>query len=327
MRRDTVNTWGSTQDERASQALASAMATAVERLEARCRESGAHGVIGTELITEVEPRYVAINLVGTAIRPVHSPKVPERAFTSNLSAREFVLLGEAGWNPVGLVSGCRFVRAYRRKPTQAVSQKIQNVELANPTKALARARAETMVLLEERACEFRGSRSRTAFPHIRTSCIRHPRHLVRRLGNCGHPDDHRPGLSSAENGGSAQRPRNCGPSSLTGWEPRPRGAGLTETASTFIGEVAGGIAPPRSSDRPVSCRGDWTRNDAVGSPNSYVLEASRCGALSALVRENVDHRVARCLTFVARRPSSQPREGGQPAPTEPDWAEMLSPQT
>ncbi len=156
MRRDTVNTWGSTQDERASHALASAMATAVERLEARCRESGAHGVIGTELITEVEPRYVAINLVGTAIRPVHSPKVPERAFTSNLSAREFVLLGEAGWNPVGLVSGCRFVRAYRRKPTQAVSQKIQNVELANPTKALARARAETMVLLEERACEFGG---------------------------------------------------------------------------------------------------------------------------------------------------------------------------
>ena len=166
MRRDTVNTWGSTQDERASQALASAMATAVERLEAQCRESGAHGVIGTELITEIERRYGAINLVGTAIRPAHSPKVPDRAFTSNMSAREFVLLRAAGCNPVGLVSGGRFVRAYRRSPTQAISQKIQNVELANPTKALARARAETMVLLEERACEFggRGSYSSPSYP-------------------------------------------------------------------------------------------------------------------------------------------------------------------
>ena len=156
MRRDTVNTWGSTQDERASEALASAMAAAVQRLEARCRELNAHGVIGTEIITEIQPRYVAVNLVGTGIRPVHTSKQPDRSFTSNLSPREFVLLGEAGWKPVGLVSGGRFVRAYRRKPTQTVNQKVQNVELANPTKALARARAETMVLLEERARDFGG---------------------------------------------------------------------------------------------------------------------------------------------------------------------------
>ena len=156
MRRDTLNTWGSTQDERASQALASAMSAAVRRLEARCRESGAQGVIGTEIITEIEPRYVAISLVGTGIRPAHRSKEPDRPFTSNLSSRAFVLLVEAGWRPVGLASGGQFVRAYRRKPSQTAAQKIQNVELANPTKALARARAETMVLLEERARDFGG---------------------------------------------------------------------------------------------------------------------------------------------------------------------------
>jgi uncharacterized protein YbjQ (UPF0145 family) len=156
MRRDTVNTWGSTQDERASKAMASAMAAAVQRLEARCRELSAHGVIGTEIITEIEPRYVAINLIGTGIRPVQTSSESDRSFTSNLSPREFVLLGEAGWKPVGLASGCRFVRAYRRKPTQTVAQKVQNVELANPTKAFARARSETMVLLEQRARDFGG---------------------------------------------------------------------------------------------------------------------------------------------------------------------------
>ena len=156
MRRDTVNTWGSTQDERASEALASAMAAAVRRLEDRCRDLSAHGVIGTEIITEIEPRYVAINLVGTGIRPVYTSREPDRSFTSNLTPREFVLLGEAGWKPVGLASGCRFVRACRRKPTQTVTQKVQNVELANPTQALARARFETMVLLEERARDFGG---------------------------------------------------------------------------------------------------------------------------------------------------------------------------
>jgi uncharacterized protein YbjQ (UPF0145 family) len=156
MRRDTVNTWGSAQDQRASEALASAMSTAVQRLEARCRESAAHGVIGTEIITEIEPRYVAINLVGTGIRPVDTSREPDRSFTSNLSPREFVLLGEAGWKPVGLASGGRFVRAYRRNPTQTMRQKVQNVELVNPTKAFARARSETMALLEERARDFGG---------------------------------------------------------------------------------------------------------------------------------------------------------------------------
>ena len=62
------------------------------------RESGAHGVIGTEIITEIEPRYVAdqSGRNGDSSRP-HARNVPGRAFTSNLSAREFVLLREAGW--------------------------------------------------------------------------------------------------------------------------------------------------------------------------------------------------------------------------------------
>jgi uncharacterized protein YbjQ (UPF0145 family) len=156
MRQDSVNTWGSAQDQRASEALVSATVTAVERLEASCVESGAHGVIGTTIVTEIQPRYIAVNLVGTAIRPSHTSRAPDRPFTSNLPARAFVLLLQAGWMPLGLASGGQFVRVYRRTPNQTVQQKIQNVELTNPTEALARARSETMVLLERRAHDFGG---------------------------------------------------------------------------------------------------------------------------------------------------------------------------
>ena len=156
MRRDTVNTWGSDQDARASKALNSAMAEAVRRLEASCEASEAHGVIGTQILVEIQPRYVAINMIGTAVRPFRTTKPPSRPFTSNLSSRAFLLLVQAGWQPIGLTSGGRFVRAYRRKPTQTVRQKVQNVELVNPTQALAQAREATMAVLQERATEFGG---------------------------------------------------------------------------------------------------------------------------------------------------------------------------
>jgi uncharacterized protein YbjQ (UPF0145 family) len=156
MRRDTVNTWGSNQDERASKALNSAMAEAVQRLEASCQKSGANGVIGTRTLVEIQPRYVAVNLIGTAVRSLNTKKTSIPPFTSNLAPRAFLLLVRAGWTPVGLASGSRFVRAYRRNPTQAVSQKVQNVELVNPTQALAQARAATMAVLEERAAGFGG---------------------------------------------------------------------------------------------------------------------------------------------------------------------------
>jgi uncharacterized protein YbjQ (UPF0145 family) len=156
MRRDTVNTWGSNQDARASMALNSALAEAVQRLEASCQKSEADGVIGTQTLVEIQPRYVAVNLIGTAVRLLRAATAPSRPFTSNLSPRAFLLLVQAGWRPLGLASGGRFVRAYRRSPTQTVRQKIQNVELVNPTQALAQARAATMAVLEERAAGFGG---------------------------------------------------------------------------------------------------------------------------------------------------------------------------
>jgi uncharacterized protein YbjQ (UPF0145 family) len=156
MRRDTVNTWGADQDARASLAFGEAMRGAVDQLEANCRASGGHGVIGVDIHTEIEPRYVSVNILGTAVRPDGNSKVPGRAFTSNLTPQSFVLLREAGWEVLGLTSGCRFVRSYRRSATQTVMQKVQNVELTNPTQALATARAETMIQLEERARAFGG---------------------------------------------------------------------------------------------------------------------------------------------------------------------------
>lgn len=156
MRRDTVNVWGADQDARASLALGSAMALAVDRLEARCQASGGHGVIGVDILTEIEPRYVSVNLLGTAVRPAGSSRTAGRAFTSNLTPQGFVLLLDAGWMPLGLASGCQFVRSYRRGAAQTMAQKFQNVELTNPTQALATAREETMIQLEERAHAFGG---------------------------------------------------------------------------------------------------------------------------------------------------------------------------
>jgi uncharacterized protein YbjQ (UPF0145 family) len=156
MRRDTVNTWGSDQDARASFAFGAAMRAAVDRLEASCRTSSGHGVIGVDIHTEIEPRYVSVNLLGTAVRPQRSTKTPDQAFTSNLTPQAFVLLHEAGWKVLGLTSGCHFVRFYRRSPAQTVAQKAQNVELTNPTQALATARAETMIQLVEGARAFGG---------------------------------------------------------------------------------------------------------------------------------------------------------------------------
>lgn len=156
MRRDTLNAWGSNQDGRASKALNSAMDEAVRRLEASCQTSDAHGVIGTRTLVEIQPRYVAVSLVGTAVRSLHAKMAPTRPFTSNFAPRAFILLLQAGWQPLGLTSGGRFVRAYRRSPKEVVSQKVQNVELENPTQALAQARAATMAVLEERATDFGG---------------------------------------------------------------------------------------------------------------------------------------------------------------------------
>ena len=67
-----------------------------------------------------------------------------------------MLLVEGGWKPVSLVLGSRFVRAFRRKPTLTMHQKVQNVELGIPTEALTRPRSETMALIAERTRECQG---------------------------------------------------------------------------------------------------------------------------------------------------------------------------
>jgi uncharacterized protein YbjQ (UPF0145 family) len=151
MRRDTVNTWGADQDARASLAFGAAMRAAIDRLETSCRTSSGHGVIGVELLTEIEPRYLSVNLLGTAVRSQGSTKAPDRGFTSNLTPQAFVLLLEAGWKVLGLTSGCHFVRFHRRSAARTVAEKTQNVELTNPTQALATARTETMIQLVEGA--------------------------------------------------------------------------------------------------------------------------------------------------------------------------------
>jgi uncharacterized protein YbjQ (UPF0145 family) len=153
MRRDTINTWGADQDARASQALGQALALAIQRLSDSCKEAHGSGVIDAVVQLAIEPRYMSVNLFGTAIRPLEGEGDHDHAFTSNLDASAFVQLMKSGWRPLALVSGCGFVRAFRRAATQSVRQVVQNVELKQPTQALARARESTMLQLQTRSAD------------------------------------------------------------------------------------------------------------------------------------------------------------------------------
>jgi uncharacterized protein YbjQ (UPF0145 family) len=144
IRRDTLNAWGANQDEQATAALSQAIKLSVERLQGGCNDRGDGGVVNLTIRIDIEPRFVGVNLTATSIRPFHAAKHPKAPFTSNLTARDFVLLTQGGWSPLGLVGGCSFVRAQRRAAATTVGQAMQNVELTLLTEALAEARARAM---------------------------------------------------------------------------------------------------------------------------------------------------------------------------------------
>ncbi len=80
---------------------------AMRRLEAECAALGGDGIIGVRV--EIEPfhgeeRALAFRVNGTAVRARGGVR-PPRPFSSDLSAREFTELIDAGWVPVELVLG------------------------------------------------------------------------------------------------------------------------------------------------------------------------------------------------------------------------------
>ncbi len=147
--------WGASYDPRpmqiviASQAVTSAFREASRKLSRECSKVKGIGVVGIAVDVHLSGTHVKVSLIGTAIarQQGNGARTPSKAsrssgdpFLSDLSARDFVLLERAGWEPTGIAYGFSFVSAPRRKATAAIKQASQNVELTMLTTAMYSAR-------------------------------------------------------------------------------------------------------------------------------------------------------------------------------------------
>lgn len=132
------------------EAWSAAMGMAVANLQADCTASAGSGVVGVTVEVTVRPSTVDVTLTGTAIRPVAAgPVVP--AFVSDLSTRDFFLLRQAGYRPLGLAYGTAFVGVPYRSALSYLGQVGANVELTNLTEALYAARDRGMERMQSAA--------------------------------------------------------------------------------------------------------------------------------------------------------------------------------
>ena len=150
--------WGEGEIASASEAHAQAFKFATKRIHKEAADAGGHGVVGVEVERRVFSTHIEVTLLGTAVRPVHAPRVEANTvFVSDLSARDFTLLTVAGWRPLGLATGASFVYAPRRTVGAALQQKSQNVELKNYTDAMYSSRESAMERMQRDALELKGT--------------------------------------------------------------------------------------------------------------------------------------------------------------------------
>ena len=136
----------------ASYAATEAMRAASSRIESECRAVGGAGVVGVQVGVTVGRHAINVVLLGTAV----SPSAGDHRlapFVSDLSARDFALLQQAGWEPCGLAYGTAFVHVPRRSAGTALAQSNQNVELTNFTEAMYSARESAMERMQSAALE------------------------------------------------------------------------------------------------------------------------------------------------------------------------------
>jgi len=141
--------WNAT--DSASASYTRAVASAVERLHAECRQHGAAGVIGVDIEFEVYRNHVSAIMVGTAVRPSSGSNPHGNAFVSDLSTRDFCLLHNAGWSPLGLAFGTSFVQVPRRSVGTTLRQSTANVELTLLTEGMYQARETAMERMQSSA--------------------------------------------------------------------------------------------------------------------------------------------------------------------------------
>jgi uncharacterized protein YbjQ (UPF0145 family) len=166
--------WNST--DSASVSYTRAVASAVERLHAECQRRHAAGVIGVEVEFEVYRHHVKAVLVGTAVKPSSGQNPPGPAFVSDLSTRDFCLLHNAGWQPLGLAFGTAFVQVPRRSVGTALRQSTANVELTLLTEAMYQARETAMERMQSSALAMRAGG--VVAVHVEEGPLRFARHCI-----------------------------------------------------------------------------------------------------------------------------------------------------
>ena len=145
--------WNNT--DAASASYTRAVHAAVDRLQAEARGQAA-GVIGVHIEFNVRPHQVTAIMVGTAVKPA-SGRYSGPTFVSDLSTRDFCLLHNAGWAPLGLAFGTAFVQVPRRSAATVFRQATANVELTNLTGAMYQAREAAMERMQSEAIGLGGT--------------------------------------------------------------------------------------------------------------------------------------------------------------------------
>jgi len=150
--------WGQGEITWASAAYSRSFANATERIHDQCTRAGGRGVVGVHVEWNIHRHHIDVALVGTAVRPVGGTGLSaDPVFVSDLSGRDFALLHNAGWTPLGLAAGASFVYAPRRSMGTAMRQKGQNVELTNYTEAMYAAREAAMERMQTAALGMDGT--------------------------------------------------------------------------------------------------------------------------------------------------------------------------
>ncbi|MCU4187095.1 heavy metal-binding domain-containing protein [Acidiferrimicrobium sp. IK] len=141
--------WAGATDQSA-QAFTSAVASAVARIRDDCSAAGGVGVIGVDVDFQVHRHTVQAVLVGTAVRPAGGGR-GGHPFVSDLTVRDFLLLHNAGWEPLGLAFGASFVQVPYRTIGTVFKQVTANTEMTNLTEAMYQAREQGMERLQSSA--------------------------------------------------------------------------------------------------------------------------------------------------------------------------------
>ena len=132
----------------ASKVVEATIGDAINGARAQASAVGAVGVVGLQIKSALHLHYVTVEVKGTAVR-ARKPRRgdPPPVFVTDLSARDLVLLDDAGWTPTDLTYGTCFAIVR----WQSGVKYTENREMENMTKAIYLAREKSVEAMQRRA--------------------------------------------------------------------------------------------------------------------------------------------------------------------------------